>query len=127
MRNPSLNGSTKLKELLELRNSKLGSLVAKDKLFLEDEQTSSPKKGERPRQRARRSSTWSCPMRTGSITVKTARLAREDLQVIFQEKHRELLLNFLKTEEIQFKQGSRKYQKTGKFSKKKADTLSDSD
>ena len=128
VRNPSLNGSKKLKELLELRNSKLGLLVAKDKIFLEQEQTGSPKKRRKIEAAdGDKKLELDLPDGTGSITVKKARLAREDLQVLLQEKHWELLLTFLKSEDIQFQPDSRKYQKTGRYSKKKEATPSESD
>ena len=125
LRNPSLSGSKQLKQLLELRNTKQGLVVAKDTLFEENESAGSPKKKRKREAAAPEKLDLELPDGSGTLTVKTAKWPREDLQVLMDQKHMELFFKYLKKEEIVFKQDSRKYQKTGHYSKKNEPSESD--
>ena len=129
IRNPSLKGSSALKQLVEARNCKLGLVDSKEeksKLF-GDEERASPKKRRKCAAVESKKVDLDLPDGSGILTVKAVKLSREALSVLLEHEQLETLFKFIMAEEFSFEVQSRKYRRTGqhvKTAKKEPDDQS---
>ncbi|CAE7030283.1 unnamed protein product [Symbiodinium sp. CCMP2592] len=119
IRNPSLKGSTALKQLVDGRNCKLGLIESKDekpKLFGDDERAS-PKKKRKVQAVETKKLDLDLPDGSGIVTVKAVKWTREDLSVVLEAEQLERLFNLIMKDELSFDVQSRAYRRTGKHVK----------